>query len=64
MANSGSSGAHTHPPTLSIPVLQSQEASDRLQPLVDDLNRILDRLEHLAGLEEGEQPPDASTTDP
>jgi hypothetical protein len=63
MANTGPSGAHTHPPALSAPIAQSLEVSERLRPIVDDLNDILDRLEHLAGLEEGEQPPDA-TRDP
>jgi hypothetical protein len=44
----GPSGSHTHPPQ---PVADSQEVSEQLRPIVEELNRIIDRLEDLAGLD-------------
>jgi hypothetical protein len=52
----GPSGSHTHPPP--APVADSQEVSEQLRPIVDELNRIIDRLEDLAGLDDQEIRPD------
>jgi uncharacterized FlaG/YvyC family protein len=53
------SGGHTHPPDNNSPAVdQSQQVSDQLRPIVKELNRLVDRLEHLAGFEE-DDPPDA-----
>jgi hypothetical protein len=46
----GPSGAHTH--NNSPAVDQSQQVSDQLRPIVKELNRLVDRLEHLAGTDE------------
>jgi hypothetical protein len=54
----GPSGAHTHNNSGSLAVDQSQQVSEQLRPIVDELNRLVDRLEHLAAPEEDE-PPDA-----
>jgi hypothetical protein len=48
----GPSGAHTH--NNSPAVDQSQQVSDQLRPIVSELNRLVDRLEHLAAPEEDE----------
>jgi hypothetical protein len=54
------SGAHTHPPNgRSVAVDQSQEVSDQLRPIVEELNRLIDRLEHLAGPDADSKEPDA-----
>jgi hypothetical protein len=57
----GPSGSHTHPPNgRSVAVDQSQQVSEQLRPIVEELNRLVDRLEDLAGPQEDE-PPDAPT---
>jgi hypothetical protein len=51
------SGGHTHPPENgSLAVDQSQQVSEQLRPIVNELNRLVDRLEHLAGPQEDEPP--------
>ena len=53
------SGAHTHPPNgRSVAVDQSQEVSDQLRPIVQELNRLIDRLEHLAGHDADSEEPE------
>lgn len=49
----GPSGSHTHPPL--APVAESQEVSEQLRPIVEELNRIIDRLEDLAGLDDDQE---------
>jgi hypothetical protein len=56
------SSAHTHEFDPSPPVAESQQISAQLTPLVQELNAIIDRLEALAGLAEGEQ--DDAAEDP
>lgn len=48
----GPSGSHVHP------VAESQEVSEQLRPIVAELNRIIDRLEDLAGIDDQEIRPD------
>jgi hypothetical protein len=56
----GPSGSHTHPPNGCSPAVdQSQQVSDQLRPIVAELNRLVDRLEDLAGTKE-EDLPDAT----
>jgi hypothetical protein len=56
----GPSGSHTHPPNgRSGAVDQSQQVSDQLRPIVAELNRLVDRLEDLAGTKK-EDPSDAT----
>ena len=56
----GPSGAHTHPPDSgSLAVDQSKEVSEQLRPIVQELNRLIDRLEHLAGHDADSEEPDA-----
>jgi hypothetical protein len=50
----GPSGAHTHPNGRSPVVDQSQQVSEQLRPIVEELNRLVDRLEDLAGFDEDE----------
>jgi hypothetical protein len=57
----GSSGAHTHPSNgRSVAVDQSQQVSEQLRPIVEELNRLVDRLEDLAAIANEEHPPDAA----
>jgi hypothetical protein len=49
----GPSGAHTHSNGRSPAVDQSQQVSQQLRPIVAELNRLVDRLEHLAADDEG-----------
>jgi hypothetical protein len=47
------SGGHTHPPENgSLAVDQSQQVSEQLRPIVNELNRLVDRLEQLAADDE------------
>jgi hypothetical protein len=50
----GPSGAHTHPNGRSPAVDQSQQVSEQLRPIVAELNRLVDRLEQLAGTDDDE----------
>jgi hypothetical protein len=51
----GPSGSHTHPPNGRSPAVdQSQQVSEQLRPIVAELNRLVDRLEHLAGTDDDE----------
>ena len=54
------SGAHDHDDLYDrsqVEVEQSQEIRTQLGPLVKELNRIIDRLEYLAGYETHDQEP-------
>jgi hypothetical protein len=55
----GPSGSHTHPNGHSPAVDQSQQVSEQLRPIVAELNRLVDRLEDLAGTKK-EDPSDAT----
>lgn len=52
MARQEPSGAHIHAPAFETSgVGESRKVSDDLRPLVAELNRIIDRLEVLAGID-------------